>query len=256
MKNIFKFCCLIFACMGSMHMQAQVTQVIAHRGFWKTDLSAQNSIASLEKAAQLKVYGSEFDVHLTKDNVLVINHDNDIEGVFIETANFSQFSHFRLANGEKLPTLENYLQQGKKYPELQLILEIKAHSTPERETEVVKQIVQLVKKMAMEKQVEYISFSAHMCSELKKAQPHSSVVYLNGDLSPAEVKKKGWDGIDYHYKIFQKNPQWIKESHQLGLSTNAWTVNKDEDMQQMIDLGIQFISTDQPLELNYLLTNK
>lgn len=242
--------------MGSMHMQAQVTQVIAHRGFWKTDLSAQNSIASLEKAAQLKVYGSEFDVHLTKDNVLVINHDNDIEGVFIETANFSQFSHFRLANGEKLPTLENYLQQGKKYPELQLILEIKAHSTPERETEVVKQIVRLVNKMAMEKQVEYISFSAHMCSELKKAQPHSSVVYLNGDLSPAEVKKKGWDGIDYYYKIFQKNPQWIKESHQLGLSTNAWTVNKDEDMQQMIDLGIQFISTDQPLELNYLLTNK
>ena len=31
-------------------LQAQNTQVIAHRGFWKTDGSAQNSIAALVKA--------------------------------------------------------------------------------------------------------------------------------------------------------------------------------------------------------------
>ena len=41
-------------------LQAQNTQVIAHRGFWKTDGSAQNSIAALVKADSIHCYGSEF----------------------------------------------------------------------------------------------------------------------------------------------------------------------------------------------------
>ena len=42
-------------------MQAQ-TKVIAHRGFWKTPGSSQNSISSLLKADSIGCYGSEFDV--------------------------------------------------------------------------------------------------------------------------------------------------------------------------------------------------
>ena len=42
------------------------TRVIAHRGFWKTQGSAQNSITSLLKADSIGCYGSEFDVWLTK----------------------------------------------------------------------------------------------------------------------------------------------------------------------------------------------
>ena len=41
------------------------TQVIAHRGYWKAEGSAQNSLASLRKAAEAKVYGAEFDVQMT-----------------------------------------------------------------------------------------------------------------------------------------------------------------------------------------------
>ena len=64
-------------------MHAQNTQLIAHRGFWKTENSAQNSISSLKNAQQLGVYGSEFDVRMTKDSVLMINHDEDINGILI-----------------------------------------------------------------------------------------------------------------------------------------------------------------------------
>ena len=60
------------------------TKVIAHRGYWKTEGSAQNSIRSLERANEIKVYGSEFDVHLTADNVPVVYHDRKIEGKDIQ----------------------------------------------------------------------------------------------------------------------------------------------------------------------------
>lgn len=49
--------------------------VVAHRGAWKNDGLPQNSIASLKKAISLEVAGSEFDVQLTADGVLVLNHD-------------------------------------------------------------------------------------------------------------------------------------------------------------------------------------
>ena len=57
------------------------------RNYWKAEGSAQNSIAGLKKAAEAKVYGSEFDVQLTADGVVVVNHDDAIDGLVIgETA--------------------------------------------------------------------------------------------------------------------------------------------------------------------------
>ena len=50
------------------------TQVVAHRGYWKTEGSAQNSIASLEKAIGIGCRGSETDLILTTDGVLVLHH--------------------------------------------------------------------------------------------------------------------------------------------------------------------------------------
>ena len=53
------------------------TQMIAHRGAWKNTKVPQNSLASLQEAVRLKAWGTEFDVHITKDDKLVVNHDND-----------------------------------------------------------------------------------------------------------------------------------------------------------------------------------
>ena len=52
------------------YAQTQSTQIVAHRGFWKTNGSAQNSIAALMKADSVGCYGSEFDVWLTDDDQL------------------------------------------------------------------------------------------------------------------------------------------------------------------------------------------
>ena len=48
LKKLLFASAMSFAACGIL--QAQNTQVIAHRGFWKTDGSAQNSIAALVKA--------------------------------------------------------------------------------------------------------------------------------------------------------------------------------------------------------------
>ena len=54
--------------------------ITAHRGFWNCEEAgyAENSIKSLELAQANNLWGSEFDVHMTSDLVLVVNHDAHI----------------------------------------------------------------------------------------------------------------------------------------------------------------------------------
>jgi glycerophosphoryl diester phosphodiesterase len=65
---------ILFA--GLMNLSAQ--QIIAHRGYWKTNGSAQNSIEALMQADAIKAYGSEVDIWLSSDGIPVVNHDAEI----------------------------------------------------------------------------------------------------------------------------------------------------------------------------------
>ena len=93
-------------------VQAQKSQVIAHRGYWKTAGSAQNSITSLQKADSIHCYGSEFDVWLAKDNKLVVNHDPVYKMKYMEYSKGDALTGLKLSNGENLPSLQKYLEAG------------------------------------------------------------------------------------------------------------------------------------------------
>ena len=228
-------------------MSAQ-TQIIAHRGFWKTNpITAENSIQSLKNAQELKIYGSEFDVRMTKDGVLVINHDEHINKLEISETLFKDLKKQKLSNGEKLPTLEKYLKQGKKSKQVKLIVEIKPAKTPELEDEMVIKTLKMIRDKSLENQCEFISFSLHLCKEIKKQNPKAIVQYLAGDLSPSDIKNAGIDGLDYHYSVFlDKHPDWILEAKKLGLITNVWTVNDEVIFKKLADLGVGFVTTNEP----------
>lgn len=202
------------------------------------------------------MYGSEFDVQLTADGVVVVNHDDVIEGLTIGETAYSKLKDLKLKNGETLPTLADYLEAGKKLPDVQLILEIKPHKTKAQEDQIAESVVKMVKEYGMEKQVEYISFSMNVCEQLARLAPGSEIAYLKSDIAPKEVKAKGLTGIDYYYKVFDKHPEWVKEAHDLGMKVNVWTVDEVKDMQQMITLGVDYITTDQPLEAAALIAGQ
>jgi len=231
------------------------TRVIAHRGYWDVEGSAQNSIASLQKAQELRIYGSEFDVWMTSDGVLVVNHDAELEGLKIEDTPYAQLKDIRLKNGEKLSTLEAYLAQGKKDKKTKLILELKSHSSKDKEDRAAAAVVKMVEKAGVKKHTEYISFSLNICKELVRLDPKAEVAYLNGDLSPQEVKTHKITGIDYNLKVLKKNKQWIDEAKKLKMTVNVWTVNSEDDMKEMIAAGVDFITTDKPTVAKKLVSS-
>ena len=234
---------------NTMIMNAQ-TQIIAHRGFWKTNPeTTENSITALKNAQRLGVYGSEFDVRMTKDGFLVVNHDEHHGKMEISETNFDDLNSIKLENGENLPKLEDYLKQGLKNKKVKLIVEIKPAKTKELEDEIVAKSLKIIKDLKLEKQCEFISFSLNICKEIKKLEPSFKVQYLKGELSPQQIKNEGLDGIDYHYSIFQKNPTWISDAKSLGLITNSWTVNDVAIYDELKKQGIDFVTTNIPEQL-------
>ena len=223
------------------------TQLIAHRGYWKTDPpTAENSLQALANAQKLNIYGIECDVRMSKDGVMIVYHDDYHGTMEISESNFADLDKLKIKNGENIPTLKEYLEKGKKKLSLKLMIELKPINSEFKENELVQKAIQHVKELQLESQIEFISFSLNICEHLKKEEPVFKIHYLNGDLSPLQIKQKGFDGIDYHYSIFLKNPTWISQAQSIGLMTNSWTVNDIEIFKQLRKQGIEFVTTDIP----------
>ena len=230
--------------------------VIAHRGAWKFNNLPENSIASLKQAIKLKCYGSEFDVHMTLDSVLVINHDPEFMQMPIAQTNYQTLLTQKLSNGETIPTLESYLTTGMKQKNTKLILELKTQKGGvAKDLKFSEKVAEMVKRLKAEPWVEYISFEYAICTALIAQMPTAKVAYLGGEVAPDKLKADGFTGLDYHYSVFKKNA-WLAEAQNIGLSTNAWTVNSTEEMQRLLEQKVDYLTTNEPEQLFELLKNK
>lgn len=243
MKHIITVLFVVWSCI-SVFAQPKV---IAHRGYWDTENSAQNSITALYKAAEIGCYGSEFDVHMTDDGQLVVYHDNSLNGMLIKGTSYAALRDYQLANGEILPTLEQYLIHAKNCPDIKLILELKTGKPDAKFVqEFVSKTLELVDKYQLQDRTEYIAFSLDICKEMRKQRPAVDVYYLNGDLTPAQLKKLNLTGLDYHYNVLTKKKNYVNDAHKKGLLVNVWTANKEATIREMIAMGVDFITTDKP----------
>lgn len=253
-KNILAFAISLFCLISVEGMSQTKSKVIAHRGAWKNTGATENSLAALDHAIKLGCYGSEFDVHMSADSVLFVNHDHMIKGTDIEKATAQELSQIKLENGETLPTLEAYLKAGGKQKKTRLILEIKtSRISKERSLALATKCVEMVKALKVEKITDYIAFDFDVCLKVKEIAPKAHVEYLNGDKTPAEILTAGLSGIDYHYSVYKKNETYIDDMHKEKLTTNAWTVNDKSMMQWFIDKKVDFITTNEPEQLFELL---
>lgn len=168
-------------------------------------------LTALVAAHSIDAYGSEFDVSITTDGKIMVNHDPTIQGISIENNPYWVIMDKRLDNCETVPTLNQYLAMARYLAPTKLILEIKPHDQEANEDRCVDEVLRLVKAAGLESRTEYISFSYHVCKRLALKAPGAMVSYLGGDKTPAEVHADGIKGIDYDGKIIMKNPAgWRK----------------------------------------------
>lgn len=231
-------------------------KVIAHRGAWKLSGTPQNSMASFEEALKLGCEGTEFDIRMTADNILILNHDADHQGMDIEKSTYLALKEKPLKNGETLPLLEDIIKRGLQQKQTRLVAEIKpSPAGKQRSILMAEKTWELFQRYQAGDQVVYISFDYDILKRIKELQPTAEVQYLNGEKSPAELKADGMDA-DYHFNIIRKDSNWIAKAHEAGILVNSWTVNDSTLMKEFLRKGIDMITTDEPELLLQIVSRK
>ncbi|MBQ2521594.1 MAG: hypothetical protein II537_02705, partial [Bacteroidales bacterium] len=233
--------------------------ITAHRGFWNCEAAgfSENSIAALAAAQKAGVWGSEFDVQLTKDDVAIVNHNDAIEGVAIADALYADLLPYKLPNGESRPTLDAYLAQGAKAKTM-LVMELKPQRNIEREDILVDKAIAALQANGLfdPSRVMFISFSWHICRRIAALAPQFSNQFLEGNYDPKRLLDNRINGFDYEYPVILAHKDWVKKAHENGMTVNTWTVDKAEDMKAVAEAGVDVITTNAPLLARQILEEK
>lgn len=241
MITIVSFCML-------QQMNAQDTKIIAHRGAWKEFNLPENSIAALQKAIEIKAFGSEFDVRRTLDGKLVVNHDPTYFGDTIELKTYAALNAKKLSNGEDLPLLQDYFKKGTaSNHHTLLICEIKAALLSNSTSQLTAtETIELAKQLGIEDRIIYISFDFEVLQTIKTLRPSATVLYLENNKTLEQIMAAKFNGINFNYAQFLGNPSIAANAKKHQLMLGSWTVNKDEDFNHLLEQGIQYITTNFP----------
>lgn len=230
--------------------------VVAHRGAWKHFNSDQNSIGSLKNAISLGCAWSEFDVWLSADNIPVVCHDPVVEGISVEKSPAATLTQISLKGDEKLPTLEEYINEAKKQSRTRLFLEIKPSGISlERSLELTSKVVEMVHNLNAEAWVKYISFSFPVLERIGQLDPSAKCAYLGSNISVEELGAAGQWGVDFNKSLFFNDSTIVERAHSLGMTVNVWTVNDLAEMKRLLQYGVDFITTDEPALLFELINS-
>jgi glycerophosphoryl diester phosphodiesterase len=249
-------------------------ECIAHRGGngeWPGE-----TMGAYENAMRLGVDVLEMDVYLTSDDQLVLMHDKRVEDT---TDGEGHVWDFRLEEIQKLnagfnwvapdgtfryhqPLLKfdeplrsqlrvpSLVEVFNAFPQMRMIVEMK----PARKSPAAK-LWDLIKNSGMTANVQVASFSDKYIDEFRDLS--GGAVATSTSAEEFAELLFGLHGFEKHpvRPVVVDAPHWLLNEHQLarlrqqGYQVEAWTVNKIEDMDRMIALGVDGIITDYPCAL-------
>ncbi|MEE9431728.1 MAG: glycerophosphodiester phosphodiesterase [Melioribacteraceae bacterium] len=236
------------------------TQIIAHRG--ESFDAPENTLASINLAWERGAEAVEVDVHLSKDNHVVVIHDYNTKRVGnrnkkVSKQTLSELKELEIGSwknkkwkDEKIPTLKEVLATVPS--DRKIIIEIKS------DEEVLPFLKKGVQESGLKNiRVEFISFNYSTIVAAKKTFPKNNCLYLvdldytwyTRLISPsvekiiAKTKEGNLDGINvWAGKLLTK--QFAEKVKAADLLLYTWTVNNPQQTRQLIQWQVDGITTD------------
>lgn len=256
--------------------------VIAHRG--ASMRYPGNSMESFKEALKINPDSMlELDVQQTKDGIIVVNHDGNIDNIADGEGEIKDFTLRELqkfdagykvtfdngktfpfrAKGYKIPAFEEVL---KNFKGTLISIDIKHHTI-----ESAEKVINLVRNYGAEDNVIIGSFDNAIMDYVRKNHPDIATsfsksevikffllnkIYLSGffkakddammipEFSDSENPEYLGPKVKQGFRIISK--RFIKNAHALNLPVMAWTINRTENMERLYSWGIRGIVTDYP----------
>lgn len=248
MKYIYSITLVLLFSLTAM---AQPT-IIAHRGSSFT--APENTVAAAKLAWEQNADAVEVDIYLTKDNRVMVLHDENTlrttgqsyitaqtNSQVLRTLDAGSWKDARSYKGEKIPFLEEMIAtipKGKN-----LVIEIKCGQ------EVFPALKKIMHKSGKKKQLIFIAFNWETIVEAKRMFPKNSCYWLSSlpnevHAKMSEVTRNKIDGINLNYKIIDQ--QTVTLANELGYKVWSWTIDDPMEAQRLVNLGVTAITTNRP----------
>ncbi len=236
--------------------------VISHRG--ANIYAPQNTLPAFKKSLEIGVDGFETDIHITKDDKLVLCHNYTIDSTSDGKGSISQMTLDQLKNydfgsyfspkfaGTRIPTMEEFLALVK--PADISVLNIELKSPKKNETAIVSETIRLVKEYGLFEKLIISSFDPKLLVEAKQIDQNCKTGFLY-----SLNRKTAWSMIRHYVEVAKRlqvdalhpqnifvNEKYVYEAHEAGLLVNTWTVNLVSDIEKMIRCGVDGIITNYP----------
>ena len=232
----------------------------AHRG--GAGVFPENTLPAFQNAVNSGYKYLETDVHSSKDGEVFAFHDDSLDRVTEHSGKISELtskeiSNIQIDNFAKIPTLLELLET---FPEAKLNIDPKADS-------VVQPLTDLLKHTNSVSRVCIGSFSDKRIKHIRKelgsglcvsAGPKKVVKFLAGKFTFSKFKS------DYHcLQVPQRSGpvriithDFVERAHSRGLQVHVWTVDDPYEMNELLDLGVDGLMTDEPSILKNVLIER
>ena len=229
-----------------MLMRTITTKIIAHRGASGL-VKVGNTLEAFQKAIEVKADGIELDLRKTKDNIICVHHDPNIQDLIIKDHTYEECNIAASNLGYHVPTLQETLELccGK----ILLDIEIK-------ETGYEDEIINMVLKYYNENEFYIRSFIYDAILNVKKVNPNIFTFLLVGEkfkpikellseIFPSKllIKTKA-DGISPIRKYLMFG--YISRMKRQKTPISVWTVNNHKLMKKLLKKNVDYIITDYP----------
>ncbi len=241
-------------------------KVFAHRGF--SGKYPENTILAFEKALELNIYGIELDVQKTKDDKIVVIHDETIDRThdgkgYVKDYTLEELRKFNCKKEEfknnekcKIPTLEEVI---KLILPTNLILNIELKNNIIEYENLEIDVIELIKKYNLENRIILSSFSTKsqkICKTLTKeieiASLSENTTVDNTDVEMLDyVLKEGFKAL--HIDKNAIDEKLIERSHKENIPIRVYTVNSKNDIKKLLNLKVDGIFTDFPNKIKDMI---
>lgn len=242
--NFFKISLALF-----IFIFASGFTVIGHRG---DPINApEETFESFNKAFSEGADYVELDIHVSKDNVLVVSHDRDLERVtgtsaVVSQHNFSDLSSLHQKNGEPIHSLNQVFEHYKNNPKAKFLVETKKtkKGNPQNMEELLKQVID---QYGMQDRVMFHSFSTKSLKNESELMPNIPRIFIAGT-----TKRVNFDVLQYVTGVNLNSsiltPDIINALHAMGKSIYAWDEMNEsaKKWNTLINMPIDGVVTNYP----------
>lgn len=236
--------------MNTYQIKKNNTKMIAHRGLSK--IECENTIAAFIAACNRSYFGTECDIHLTKDKVFVLSHDHNTqrlssvdkvisESTFVELQEVTLYEYGTNIQKQylKIPSLAEYIFVSKKYQK-KCFIELK----PAFSYEELEQLINEINAFDYLDHSIFISFNYQNLIKLRELKHDIHLQYLIGNNKPDDLLERCINiqtDIDIYYQSLTRED--VDIFHQNKIKVNVWTVDNCDCAERLISWGVDFITT-------------